>query len=65
MLRSKFTKWYVRKGWTMEWAPCDYGDGVSSLLFDCPFWVRPFVYFLFSPAVYYCEYMPSLKGEKE
>ena len=55
-LRSKFTKWYYRKGYRMGYKPCDYGDGVAELIFHCPWYVRPLVYWLFSPSVYYNEY---------
>ena len=54
-LRKKFTKWYYRKGYRMAWDPCDYADGVAAMIFDCPFWVRPLVYFFFSPCTYYRE----------
>lgn len=52
-LREKFTKWYVRKGYTMDWACCDFGDGIANFIFTCPFLVKPLAYFLFSPCVYY------------
>lgn len=54
-LRKKFTKWYYRKGYRMMWATCLYGDGVSEMIFSCPWWVKPLVEFLFSPSVYYAE----------
>lgn len=53
--RQRFTKWYYRKGYRMEWRSCDYGDGVGEMVFHCPFWVRPLVYFFFSPCAYYRE----------
>lgn len=53
--REKFTKWYYRKGYRMEYKPCDYGDGVAELVFKCPFWVKPLVYVFFSPCEYYRE----------
>lgn len=52
-LREKFTKWYYSKGYRMEWKTCDYGDGVSEMIFKCPWWVRPIVNVLFSPCAYY------------
>ena len=52
-LRQRFTRWYVRKGYKMRYKSCEYGDGVASLIFYCPWWVRPFVEFLFSPLEYY------------
>lgn len=54
-LRVKFTKWYCRRGYHMSYKPCDYGDGVAELIFHCPWWVRPFVEWFFSPCVYYRE----------
>lgn len=54
-LRAKFTKWYVRKGYTMEYKPCNYGDGVAELIFHCPILVRPLVSIFFSPCAYYRE----------
>lgn len=53
--RIKFTKWYYRKGYRMEWKTCDFGDGVAEMIFRCPLWVRPLVYYFFSPCVYYRE----------
>lgn len=55
-LRTRFTKWYYRKGYRMVYRPCDYGDGVAELIFFCPWWVRPFVELLFSPTVFYHEH---------
>jgi hypothetical protein len=53
--RQRFTKWYYRKGYRMEYKPCSYGDGVAELIFLCPWWVRPLVWLFFSPCVYYRE----------
>lgn len=53
--REKFTKWYCRKGYRMDYKPCDYGDGVAELTFICPIWVRPLTAWFFSPCVYYRE----------
>lgn len=53
--RTRFTKWYCRKGYRMVYKPCDYGDGVAELIFFCPWWVRPIIELLFSPTVYYRE----------
>ena len=64
-LRTKFTKWYWYKGYTMEWKPCDYADGVAEMIFNCPLWVRPLVYFLFSPSVYYNEVLRDFGEEFE
>lgn len=54
--RARFTKWYYRKGYRMEYRPCDYGDGVAELIFFCPWWLRLWTGFFFSPSVYYYEY---------
>lgn len=51
--RERFTKWYYGKGYRMRYQPCDYADGVAELIFDCPWWVRPWVEFFFSPSIYY------------
>ena len=54
-LRAKFTRWYYRKGYRMSWVTCPYADGVSEMIFRCPWWLRPLVTFLFSPSIYYAE----------
>lgn len=48
--RTKFTKWYYRKGYRMTWKPGDY-----EITFDCPFYVRPLGWLFFSPSTYYRE----------
>lgn len=48
--RARFTKWYYRKGYRMDYMPYT-GD----LIFSCPLWVKLLAYFLFSPCVYYRE----------
>ena len=48
--RARFTKWYYRKGYRMSYKPND-----TELIFSCPLVIRPLVYFLFSPSVYYRE----------
>ena len=53
--RAKFTRWYYRKGYRMFYVPCDYGDGVGSMSFVCPWWVRILAGWFFSPSVYYRE----------
>lgn len=47
---QRFTKWYYRKGYRMTYKPHD-----TELIFSCPFWIRPFTYFFFSPCAYYRE----------
>ena len=70
--RTRFTKWYYRKGYQMIYKPpCDHGENVAELIFLCPWWIRPFVEFLFSPVVFYHEagkdfadcFVQGLKGE--
>ena len=48
--RSKFTKWYYRKGYRMNYRPND-----TEMIFSCPLLIRPVVYFFFSPCAYYRE----------
>ena len=64
-LREKFTKWYYRKGYRMSYKPCDYSDGVAELIFHCPWWIRPFVEFFFSPSIYYREAVYDRSDEEE
>lgn len=46
-LRKKFTKWYVKKGYTFG-----YDDfSPSSAVWNCPWYVKPLL-FLFSPSIY-------------
>jgi hypothetical protein len=52
--RERFTKWYYRKGYRMIYVPCTYAK-VAEMIFTCPWWVRPLVYFFFSPCAYYRE----------
>lgn len=54
-LRTRFTKWYYRKGYRMGYKPCDYADGVAELIFFCPMYVRPLAHIFFSPCAYYHE----------
>lgn len=49
-LRKKFTKWYVKKGYTFGYT--DFSP--SSVVWNCPWYVKPFL-FLFSPSVYCVE----------
>lgn len=53
-IRERFTKWYYRKGYRMVYVPYNCGC-VAEMIFTCPLWVRPLVYFLFSPCAYYRE----------
>lgn len=54
-LRERFTKWYYRKGYRMEYRDCSIGKSELELIFHCPWWVRPLVYLFWSPCVYYHE----------
>lgn len=49
-LRARFTKWYYRKGYRMDYRPYN-----TELIFHCPWLLRPLVYFFFSPCAYYRE----------
>ena len=63
-VRTRFTKWYVKKGYTFDYDFSDtpiIGDdifrtpcGVPRAIWKCPLWVRPFL-FLFSPSTYSVE----------
>ena len=44
-LKNKFTKWYVRNGYTF-----DYDENLCAV-WHCPWYVKPFL-FLFSPSIY-------------
>ena len=49
-IRQRFTSWYYHKGYRM-----DYNHHNNELIFRCPLWVRPLVFFFFSPCAYYRE----------
>lgn len=51
--RTKFTKWYYRKGYTVDW------DG--QIVFLCPWWVRPLTAYFFSPYVYVVETLADIQ----
>ena len=63
-LRHRFTKWYIRKGYTFGYDFTDVpvvGDeyikspcGIPKSIWRCPFWVRPLLV-LFSPSIYAAE----------
>ncbi len=57
-IRSRFTKWYIKRGYEFEFNPFDDPQTV----FTCPIWVRPLLIF-FSPSVY--EYETLAKGYAE
>lgn len=54
-LRERFTKWYYRKGYTVRYTNELIENNAYELIFCCPLWVRPLVYFFWSPSVYYHE----------
>ena len=45
-MRSRFTRWYFRKGYRAAW-----NLHAGSFEYRCPLWVKPLL-FLFSPSVY-------------
>ncbi len=65
-LKKRFTKWYVKKGYTFgyDFSECEMvgGDDIfppmpktaPAAVWNCPWWVKPFL-FLFSPSVYAVE----------
>lgn len=61
-LREKFTSWYYRKGYRMDYRSSGYDSVDAELVFKCPFWIRPLVYVFFSPCAYYREVVHELFG---
>lgn len=53
--RTKFTKWYYRKGYKVCYKPRTVGGGIERVAYICPWWVRPLTAYFFSPSVYYAE----------
>lgn len=63
-LKSRFTKWYIKRGYTFGYNFANtaiYSDGFLSTpwgmpkaIFTCPWWVKPLLVF-FSPSVYSAE----------
>lgn len=64
IFRARFTKWYCRRGYRMEYEPCDYADGVSELVYICPWWVKLLANLFFSPSMYYRE-ISTFKNKSE
>lgn len=68
--KEKFTKWYVKRGYTFGYGPTPvYDDGVFRIptgmpepYWDCPWWVKPLLIF-FSPSVYMTEAWAKLWAE--
>lgn len=56
--RQRFTRWYYRRGYRM-----DYMTYTGELIFSCPLWVRPLVFLFFSPCAYYREFDPTAMEE--
>jgi hypothetical protein len=63
-IRQRFTKWYYRKGYRMNYRPGNYTTKTVELIFSCPWWIRPFVSAFFSPCEYYREELYN-KGMEE
>lgn len=61
--RTKFTTWYVRKGYRMTCKPSF--TTVIEMDFQCPWWVRLLTSWFFSPCVYYQEIRNSQLNEIE
>lgn len=72
-LEKRFTKWYVKKGYTFgyDFSGCETigEDGTFPLpasfpaaVWKCPRWVKPFL-FLFSPSVYMMEAVCKIAAE--
>ena len=65
-IKKRFTKWYVKKGYTFgyDFSKCETigGDDIFPpmpltqpvVVWGCPWWVKPFL-LLFSPSVYVAE----------
>ena len=59
-LREKFTKWYIKRGYTFGYSGVPvYTDGLlvtplemPEAIWKCPWWVKPLLIF-FSPSIYY------------
>lgn len=50
-IRSKFTRWYIKRGYTFNYEIPRLGTIECCARWDCPWWVRPLLIF-FSPSVY-------------
>ena len=55
-LRERFTKWYYRKGYRAYYKDVSFGFSEIELVFQCPWYIKPLVYILWSPSVYYEEF---------
>lgn len=54
--RTRFTKWYYRKGYTI-----DYDR--TGVVYACPWWVKPLTTHFFSPSVYFHEWWDDIAKE--
>jgi hypothetical protein len=54
--RTKFTKWYYRKGYKI-----DYADGIGRIVYICPWWVKPLTAYFFSPSAYFQEALADIR----
>lgn len=54
-LRERFTKWYYRKGYRAVYKDSGPGSKDVELIFYCPWWVIPLVWFFWSPSAYWTE----------
>lgn len=59
-IRQRFTRWYCRKGYRM-----DYMHHNGELIFSCPLWVRPLAFLFFSPSAYYREFDKFIFAEEQ
>lgn len=56
--RTKFTKWYHRKGYTID-------PRRSEMFYICPWWVKPIAGCFFSPSVFFHEELDSIRMRLE
>lgn len=54
--RTKFTKWYYKRGYKI-----DYADGIGRIVYICPWWVKPLTAYFFSPYVYVVETLADIQ----
>lgn len=56
LIRKRFTKWYIKRGYTFEynWVLNNNYTSSAEEYFVCPLWVKPLLIF-FSPSVYCAE----------
>lgn len=59
--RTKFTKWYYRKGYKLDYERVDYSDDIGRIVYACPWWVKPLATYFFSPWVYFHELTEDIR----